>query len=148
MALGCSIKLTVTPYQEFERNEQQMRMRDKIHGSEAIDELLALLKTLQETNPALAASFLGYFTTWHDTFLRWYVKQRLNTVWLYIITFLESRYAKTFPYHTYCVAVGLDHLDHTPVLKWFSEQMEGLMKGNTVYCGRRKSCVGVKNRGV
>ena len=90
------------------------------------------------------ASFLGYFTTWHDTFLRSYVKQRLNNVWLYIVTFPESRYAKTSPYHTYCVAVGLGYLDHTPVLEWFSEQMEGLVKGNTVYCGRRKSIIHAK----
>ena len=104
-----------------------------------MDELLRLMQTVHETNPALDASYLCYFATWHDTFLRSYVKQRLNNVWLYIITFLESRNAKTSPYHTYCVAVGSDDLNHTPVLEWFSEQMEGLMKGNNVYCGRRKS---------
>ena len=90
MALGRSIEFTVVPYPEFERNEQQLRIRDKIHGSEAMDELLGLMQTVHETNPAMDGSYLGYFTTWHDTFLRSYVKQRLNNVWLYIITFPES----------------------------------------------------------
>ena len=109
-----------------------------------MDKLLALMQTLHETNPALAASFLGYFTIWHDTFLRSYVKQRLNNLWFYIITFLEFRYAKTSPYHMYFVAVGSGHLDHTPILGWFSGQMEGLMKGNTVYCSHKKSTIHVK----
>ena len=90
MALGRSIEFTVVPYPEFERNEQQLRIRDKIHGSEAMDELLGLMQTVHEANPAMDGSYLGYFTTWHDTFLRSYVKQRLNNVWLYIITFPES----------------------------------------------------------
>ena len=40
--------------------------------------------------------------------------------------------------------MGSGYLDHTPVLDWFAEQMEGLMKGNTVYCGRRHKSIHVK----
>ena len=56
----------------------------------------------------------------------------------------ESHLAKTSPYHTYCVAVGSGYLDHTPVLDWFAEQMEGLIKGNNMYCGRRHRTIHVK----
>ena len=71
---------------------------------------------------------------WHDAFLRSYVKQKMNKVWLYIISFPESRVSVTSPYHTYCVAVDSGHLDHTPVIDSFSAKIESLMKGSYVYC--------------
>ena len=95
MALGRSIEFTVVPHPEFQRNERPLRIMDKIHCSEAMDELLRLMQTVHETNTAMDASYLGFFTTWHDTFLRSDVKHRLNNVWLYIINFTGSRYAKT-----------------------------------------------------
>ena len=67
MALGRSIEFTVVLYPEFERNKQQLRIRDEIHGSEAMNELLRLMQTVHDTNPAMDASYLGYFTTWHMT---------------------------------------------------------------------------------
>ena len=65
-------------------------------------------------------------------------------MWLYIINLPETRLSKTLPYHTYCVAVGAGHLDHTPVLDWFADQMEDLMKGNVMYCGIRRRMIRVK----
>lgn len=110
-----------------------------------MDELLLLMNKLNnDGSNCLSRSYHGYFTTWHDTFLRSYVKQKLNNVWMYVINLPESQLANTSPYHTYCVAVGSGYLDHIPVLDWFSEKMEGLMKGNNMYCGRRHSVIHVK----
>ena len=72
------------------------------------------------------------------------MKQKLNNVWLYIINLPETRLSKTSPYHTYCVAVGAGYLDHTPVLDWFADQMEDLMKGNIMYCGIQHQMIRVK----
>ena len=32
-------------------------------------------------------------------------------------------YLQTWPYHTYCVAVGYGHLNHTPVIDWFQQKL-------------------------
>lgn len=102
------------------------------------------MNTLHSGNNSTSESFFGYFTTWHKTLLRSYIKQNLNNVWLYIVNVPEYYLAKTSPYHTYCVAVELGYLDHTPVPDWFSKQMEYLMKGNLMYCGHRRSVIHVK----
>ena len=51
----------------------------------------------------------------------------MNNVWIYTVSFPDSRVAATSAYHTYCVAVGSGHLDHTPVIDWFSDEIESLM---------------------
>jgi hypothetical protein len=145
LAMGRSIEFTVIPFPEPQFGEREMRTREEIHGCEAMDELLLSMNELNHNGRTDSSqSYFGYFTDWHDAFLRSYVKQKLNNVWMYMINVPESQLAKTSPYHTYCVAVGSGYLDHTPVLDWFAEQMEGLMKGNDMYCGRRHRTIHVK----
>ena len=144
MALGRSMEFTVIPASEAIDENRPARIREEIHGCEAMDELLSLMNTLNWDDKDPSDSFFGYTIPWHDAFLRSYVKQKMNNVWLYIVSFPESRVSATSPYHTYCVAVGSGHLDHTPVIDWFSAEVESLMKGHHVYCGRRRRVIHVK----
>ena len=116
MATARSFEFTVIPHANFDRNDQEPRIRHAIHGAPAMDKLLKVMYELHEGEWDLCESFFGYFTTWHDTLLWSYVKQKMNNVWLYIVKFLDSRLAKTSRHHTYYTAVGSGHLDHTPVL--------------------------------
>ena len=144
MVTARPFEVTVIPHAKFDRNNRELRIRHKIHGAPAMNKLLEVIYEMHEGEWDLCESFFGYFTTWHDAFLQSYVKQKMNNVWLYIVNFPDSRLTKTSRYHTYCVAVGSGHLDHTPVLDWFSKQMEGLLKGTKVYCARRQKCIHVK----
>ena len=38
------------------------------------------------------------------------------------------------PFHTYCIAVGQEHLGHTPVIKWYAQKINELMAGKDYYC--------------
>ena len=99
-----------------------------------MDELIDLMK---EINPNNIPTFYGWITTWSDSFIRSYVKQKLNNVWMFTITLPDPNHNATFPYHTYCVAVGAGALDHTSVIDWYAHEIEELMKGKKYYCGLR-----------
>ena len=67
--------------------------------------------------------------------MRSYVKQKRNNVWLFTITLPDPKRRATSPFHTYCVALGPGHLDHTPVIDWYTKEIDKLMNGMTFYCG-------------
>ena len=54
-----------------------------IHECLAMTELLDKMMELSTSD---TEAYYSYMTTWSDTFLRSYVKQNLNNVWLYTIT--------------------------------------------------------------
>ena len=87
MATSRSFEFTVTPHAEFNRNDQELRIRHEIHDAPAMDKLLDPMYELYEGEWDRCESFFGYFTTWHDAFLQSYVKQKMNNVWLYIVNF-------------------------------------------------------------
>ena len=69
MALGRSMEFTVIPWEEEDLGEQALCITDKIHGCEAMDELLILMDALNsEVEGPVLPSYRSYFTTWHDTF--------------------------------------------------------------------------------
>ena len=73
-------------------------------------------------------------TTWSNSFLRSYVKQNMNNVWMYTITLPDPDGNLTSPFHTYYVAVGRGNLDHTPVIEWYANKINELMTGKECHC--------------
>ena len=142
MATAPSFEFTVIPHAEFDRNDQELRIRHKILGAPVMDKLLDLVYELHEGEWDLCESFFSNFAIWNNTFFWLYVKQKMNNAWLYIVNFPGSRLAETSRDHTYCVAVGSGHLDHTQVLDWFSKQTEGPLKRQGVLWSpsQRHSC--------
>ena len=111
LAQGRGVQFTETPTVEDDRTE--VRIKTKIHGCEAMTELLAKMRTPDDVHKS---TFFGYVTTWSDTFLRSYVKQKLNNVWMFTITLPDARANKSSIFHTYCIAVGSGYLDHTKII--------------------------------
>ena len=85
--------------------------------------------------------FYGLMTTWSDSFLRSYVKQKMNNVWMCTITLPDPNNNSTSPFHTYCVAVGQGNLDHTPVIEWYANEVSELMSGKEYYCAIRQKFI-------
>ena len=139
LALGRGLSFSQSP--SLDNNSNPIRNTYRIHGSEAMTKLLEIMRDL---DPNHALYFYGYLTTWSDAFLNNFVKQKLNNVWLYTITLPDVRHNATSPFHTYCVAVGSGYLNHTPVLDWYSEGLEPLMKGRVYYCSFRRQFIQAK----
>ena len=64
--------------------------------------------------------YYGRMTTWSDSFLRLYVKQKMNNVWMHTIALLDPDGNSISPFHTYCVTAGHGNLGHTPVIEWYA----------------------------
>ena len=136
MAQGRGFEFTESPPNDA--SDSVTRIYHEIHGCVAMDDLIYTMKSM---NSSSQPTYYGWFTTWSDSFLRSYVKQKLNNVWMYTITLPDPDRNATSPFHTYCVAVGAGALDHTSVIDWYSKEIEVLMKGKDYYCGLRNQIV-------
>ena len=68
------MEFTVVPAKKAIDENRPARIRDEIHGCEAMDELLSLMNELNWDGMDPSESFFGYVIPWHDAFLRSYVK--------------------------------------------------------------------------
>ena len=119
---------------------------DWIRGTEATEQLIRHLQSTdsQRLDESIQKTHYGWFLPWQDTFLRCWTKQRLNNVWIYTITFPLVSQISSSKFHTYCLAVGPGHLDHTPVIDYYANEYARMMNGNVYYCAHRKEFVNVK----
>ena len=126
---------------DFTRGPGISLNRTKMHDTVAMWELLRELRSDDDNDSQI---YYGYFTTWSDSFLRSYVKQKLNNVWMYTITLPNLEDNSLSKFHTYCIAVGPGYLDHTAVIDWYSVQIESLMEGKLYYCSVRRKIIQCK----
>ena len=120
--------------------------RDKkyhgIHGCQSMKDLLDEMK--KYPNSKKKEIYYAWMLTWSDSFLRSYVKQKYNNVWMFTITLPDPGGNATSPFHTYCVAVGAGALDHTSVIDWYAKEVDSLMKGSNYYCASTKKVIHVR----
>lgn len=101
------------------------------NGSVAMTKLLEFMKGL---NPHNKPTKYGSYIFWSDGFLRSFVKQKNNNVWILTVTFPDPKGSATSKYHTYCLAVGKSSNDHQPVIDHFLKEIETLASGVDVFC--------------
>lgn len=135
--LGRTVQFTESPTDDG----SILRVRNGIHGCQAMNELLDSMKAFPSTRSEI---FYCWLTTWSDSFLRSYVKQKQNNVWMYTITLPDPDGNNTSHLHTYCVAVGAGFLDHTSVIDWYAREVEELMKGKDYYYAHQRKFIHVK----
>ena len=73
--------------------------------------------------------YVTYVTLWSDAFIRSYVCQRKNSVWILTVTFPDPDGLATSKYHTYCLAVGMSDQDHSPVVEHYMNKLKTLSDG-------------------
>ena len=129
MAHGIPIEFTETPTPDGSGTTREQK---GVHGCPAMEELLEKMKLL---NPNLKPTHYGHFVLWSDGFLRSFVKQKDNSVWILTITIPDPAGSATSPFHTHCLAIGKSSLDHSPVISYYTEEIEKLMGGIDMYCG-------------
>ena len=99
-----------------------------------MDDLLGNMKNYPNVEDV--EIYYAWMLTWSDSFLRSYVKQKYNNVWMYTMNLPNSNGSATSPWHAYCVSVGAGSLDHTSAIEWYAKEVDELMKGSDFYCGR------------
>ena len=113
-----------------------------IHGCQSMKDLLDVMRSYP--NSENKEIYYAWMLTWSDSFLRSYVKQKYNNVWMYTITLPDPGGNATSPFHTYCVAVGAGALDHTSVIDWYATEVDSLMEGSDYYCAFMKKVIHVR----
>ena len=107
------------------------RDRSNTNGSPAMEQLLKYMKEINTENiPCKYGSYL----LWSDGFVRTFVKQKENNVWILTITFADPNGSATSKFHTYCLAVGKSSNDHQPVIDHILKETEMITKGIQVFC--------------
>ena len=81
LAQGQSIDFTVSPNNECGDNKTERKI-NHMHGCGAMTGLIAEIESMKDSD---GNYYIGYFTTWSDSFLHSYVKQKSNNVWMYTI---------------------------------------------------------------
>ena len=75
----------------------------------------------------------GSFILWSDGFIRSFVKQKDNNVWIMTLTIPDLDGSATLKYHTYCVAIGKSSNDHQPVIDFYLKEVPMLTKGVSLF---------------
>ena len=101
LALGRQIMYTESP--STNANNPGTRIYSGIHGCEATDDLIESMKAYP--NSEKRGIHYAWLTTWSDSFLCSYVKQKSNNVWMYTVILPNPDGNSVSTFHTYCVAV-------------------------------------------
>ena len=109
-----------------------------IHGTPAAKDLLKHMKSMNPTNIPTA---YGYLTSWSDSFIGCWVKQKENSAWILTITVADPDGKATSPYHTHCIAIGQAKLDHTPVIEYFLRELDIVRNGVVRYCALSRAFI-------
>ena len=119
--------------------ETKTRRRDGLNGTKAMDDLIANVKGHMSENgvdqSVINKTSIGYIILWSDAFLRCFIKQKDNSVWILTATVCPPESKKLSDMYTYVLAIGRSDQDHTPVINHFIKQLNELKTGFYWYNG-------------
>ena len=82
---------------------------------------------------------IGYLIFWSDSFLRCFIKQKENSVWILTVTVCPPENKKSSGNYTIILAIGKSGEDHTEVVERFMQEADELMKGFDCYFGSTRT---------
>ena len=75
------------------------------------------------------AANANHLIFWSDSFLRCFIKQKENSVWIHTVTVSPPQVKKSPGNYTTILAIGKSGEDHTEVVERFMQVVEELMEG-------------------
>ena len=84
---------------------------------------------------AIKATSKGYIYFWSDSFLRCFVKQKDNSVWILTVTISPPWADINKGTYTHVLAMGKSGEDHTPVIDYYMREARELQRGFRCYFG-------------
>ena len=135
-----------------ENERERGRNHEGLNGTQAVKDLLRDVNEAMEVDEQvddedMKDTSIGWIYFWSDSFLRCYVKQRENSVWILTATVCPPESEKSTGKYTFVLAMGKSSEDHEEVINHFLEEAKDLMKGFKCYFGNtndiRRMAVGL-----
>ncbi len=115
----------------------QERNLDGLNGCNRVGKLCRnTVKTMLAngfTSEEAKRTNLGYITLWSDSFLKSFIKQKDNSVWLLTATISPPSHAASAGIYTYVLAMGKSSNDHTEVIKYYLGEIREMQRGFECY---------------
>jgi len=115
------------------------RRHDGLNGTRAMADLIENVKEHMKANGVeqsdIKKTSIGYIILWSDAFLRCFIKQKDNSIWILTATVCPPESKKLSDMYTYVLAIGRSGQDHTPVINHFIKQLNDLKIGFEWYNG-------------
>ena len=112
---------------------------DGLNGTEAvktsIQDVFDVLRSSGKTEKEIDEFLIGFFYFWSDSFLRCYVKQKDNHVWILTVTISPPADQISTGKFTHVLAIGKNTEDHSEVIEHFHKEARELMNGFKCYYG-------------
>jgi hypothetical protein len=123
--------------------------RDGLNGTRAVQDLVkdieaAMREAIREKEPDkpqgdierdIKGTSKGYIYFWSDSFLRCFVKQKDNSVWILTVTISPPWTDVNKGTYTHVLAMGKSSEDHTPVIDHYMREARELQRGFRCYFG-------------
>ena len=112
---------------------------DGLNGTKAYAELTREISSaMQNANidkEVILKTRIGWVYLWSDSFLRCFVKQKENSVWVLTATVCPFENVKSTGANTYVLAIGKSGDDHTEIINMYIKECAELMAGFDCYFG-------------
>ena len=114
---------------------------DGLNGTDAVKDLrkdvVTAMTSDNQSRDKISGTKIGYIYFWSDSFLRCFIKQRENSVWVLTVTICPPESDKTNGNNTFILAIGKSgkEVDHRPVIEHYIKECIELMKGFDCYFG-------------
>ena len=128
------------------------RNTEGLNGTQGVGELIKEIceGLLQKghTKDEIAEWNLGYIFFWSDSFLRCFIKQKENSVWIMTLTICSPK--EKLGKYSFVIAMGKSKNDHSRVIEHFHREANDMKKGFPCYYGGnvnevRMTAVGVSH---
>ncbi len=117
----------------------QMPNRDGLNGTKAVADLVNdifdAMKSDGLSDASIRETHIGWVYFWSDSFLRCFVKQKDNSVWILTVTICPPLSKINSGRYTHVLAMGKSSEDHTSVIEYYYREVKKLMKGFHTYFG-------------
>ena len=100
------------------------------HRCKVMQELLATMKHMNVNDEPIK---YGSFVLWSDGFIRSFVKQKDNTIWIMTVTNPDLDGSATSKYHTYYVAIGKASNNHQSAIDFYLKEVAMLTTGVSLF---------------
>jgi hypothetical protein len=121
----------------------QERNMEGLNGTKAMDDLIEevnnSMKAAGVNEQVRVKTKIGWLLFWSDGFLRCFIKQKDNSVWILTVTICPPTEKKSSHLYTHVLAMGRHDADHTPVIVHYMKEVAELMKGIDCYFGSSNS---------
>ena len=115
---------------EFLRDHAGKRNSNGLNGTPAAQKLLNEMISDNENNTENCA--FGYIILWSDSFLRCFIRQKQNSIWVLVIRICPPS-TKSDKSNTYCLAMSRSFNWHDKVIRMYLEEIETVRKGRMRY---------------